>query len=286
MTGIRENCVSTIAISNLSSFDKVYGCVSFLSFCQFNNQQSCRHQNQPAIELFAGCVGLCCLPCFQFRQVPGKVNMELFRLCILLFIASYTSGSETTDNHQMTQQALSFNAERTQKEETVGQNSVTIDPGYSLNTRTIGCCFRLLIRYTVGQVPLSVSKFGFYLEKPHSGYGFIIYGQYPRFFDLIKQPITPNRWVHFCFTVSNNDKSQTMKVFLNGFNCLNKTYYDGQFGEVLIGSPFIVGKNNQASNFYGKLTDFGIWNRTLSDEEMVNFTRNCQPISDLKGKFF
>ena len=76
----------------------------------------------------------------------------------------------------------------------------------------------------------------------------------------------------------NQDNQLSVKVFFNGVTGLNKTITsEYPFDPIVLAGNFQVGSNDERAkkHFYGKISDLNIWNRSLSNDEIIAFTENC-----------
>lgn len=96
--------------------------------------------------------------------------------------------------------------------------------------------------------------------------------------------ISSNVWCFMC--VSWTSSSGEWKIVLNGIKVLTGTNLQKKAkinaGQILIGKMF-HGLNNSCSQqncFLGEMTNFHIWDTSLSDSEIYNVHRNC---SEAKG---
>ena len=76
----------------------------------------------------------------------------------------------------------------------------------------------------------------------------------------------------------NQDNQLSVNLFFNGETGLNKTItVDHPFEPIVLAGNFQVGSNDERAkkHFYGKIADLNIWNRSLSNAEIMAFTENC-----------
>ena len=92
----------------------------------------------------------------------------------------------------------------------------------------------------------------------------------------------PGRWYHVCFTIKNRDtEGQELKVVVNGKVCVDESYRDGIFPPMNLPRIFTLGDDFTAplaveASACGKVTDFNIWSRALSQWDMVFYTLSCK----------
>lgn len=85
---------------------------------------------------------------------------------------------------------------------------------------------------------------------------------------FINAPHTLNVWDHYVATYD----AGAMKLYKNGNLESSGTYpYNGA---TAMNVPLYIGKGIGSGNFLGGIDDMGIWNRTLSDQEIIDLHNN------------
>ena len=114
----------------------------------------------------------------------------------------------------------------------------------------------------------------------------------PRMFQVCTgEDPKPGHWYHFCFSLKNLFNIQKLKVMVNGKVCLDRTYVEenvSAFTPMNLSRFFTIGEYPTLSpdaSASGKVTDFNIWNRSLSQTEMDLFTMSCNNPKNKSGKY-
>ncbi len=85
------------------------------------------------------------------------------------------------------------------------------------------------------------------------------YGEPP----FMQKNILAKTWYHFVFVVDNTGS----KIYVNN-NLISTDTWTGSFGNTQNGFPWIIGGVYDNKWFNGKVDDVGIWNRSLSSDEI------------------
>ena len=181
------------------------------------------------------------------------------------------------------QEAISFFASRN---EDSSENFVKLTPELAFESLDVGLCFRISLRYSIPNGLISDNNLIFDLASPSKGYGYIGFGGLMTVFDLNSTEIKPTHWNHFCMTAdrSSNLNQVHMKLFMNGQKYLDE-YKDTKGNVQIVLKDLTVGKPNafsylRRSSFRGLVTDFVIFHRKLSDEEMIQFTKEFESLNE------
>ena len=206
-------------------------------------------------------------------------------ICLLLLLSRIfcVAAANPDDDEEMTQ-VLSFNAKRN---EFAYGNYVTFRSGRgnSFQSNHISACFRILPRYSSGMKILRMlNMLEITLSDFEEKYGYV-QAELPRVFNLCGDS---SHWFSVCTSVSYQTSTEHMKVYHNGRLCLDKAFA-GSFPKqpIQFQDQITIGINDRGflgKGAYGKMTDVSIWNRTLSDNEMLAFTSNCSEKLNKTGK--
>ena len=125
-------------------------------------------------------------------------------------------------------------------------------------------------------------------------YGFLYFqGIYHIFKLKSKITIIPEQWYHVCVSYEHKDvKKAHIKMYFDGILLIDKPVENHNKSEPFILSPIWKLGTCKASlldptveTTRGRIRDFSLWSRALSDAEMLTFTRDCSTDdknSDLK----
>ena len=179
--------------------------------------------------------------------------------------------------------AISFDASRSDDLE---ENFVQITPQSELRSLDIGICFRMSLRYSIPNSLLSDDRIIIDLASPSKGYGYIALGGVMTVFDLNDTVIKPTQWNNFCASsdkTSNPDEDH-FKLYMNGIKYLDE-HKATENNTVVVKGDLTVGKRKGSSftrspSFHGLIADFVMLGRQLTDEEMVGFTKEFQPLDE------
>ena len=97
--------------------------------------------------------------------------------------------------------------------------------------------------------------------------------------------ISTNRY-HTCLVIENHEQRQRVQVVFNDAVGLNETYTsEAPYNPISLGNSFLVGSDDPEAKkqFFGKMADFNVWNRSLTRSEILEFTQHCSKI-DKTGK--
>ena len=104
-------------------------------------------------------------------------------------------------------------------------------------------------------------------------------------FEFCEVSTRPGVWYHTCFNIENLVTEQRMKLVFNGHICLDKVYKDGTFDPIRMERNLTLGVRQKLSrvHLFGKFAHLNIWNRSLGNDEMVDFTSRCPPALNKSG---
>ena len=77
------------------------------------------------------------------------------------------------------------------------------------------------------------------------------------------------------------EQQQTVQVFFNDAVGLNETYTgEGPYNPIEMGDIFLVGFDDpeEKKQFFGKMADFNVWNRSLTQSEVLSYTLHCTEV--------
>ena len=155
--------------------------------------------------------------------------------------------------------------------------------------KSISYCFRFMFYTVLYQCLFWEKQFSFMVDNPFKGIGFV---GFPNRFGMFKLPkevwVNPHRWYHTC--VAFDGESKILKMIWDNITLIDKRTSQ-EAGAVSFDNNFQVGfckdgvhpskylkyRNFQdplKTIFRGGITDFNIWSRSLTKDEMLQFTHS------------
>ena len=97
---------------------------------------------------------------------------------------------------------------------------------------------------------------------------------------------------HTCLVIQIKENHQTVQVIFNNAVGLNETFAkttgEGPFKPMDFGDTFLFGFEDpeDSKQFYGKMADFNVWNRSLTSSEVFEFTQYCSQVNKTGKQYF
>ena len=210
--------------------------------------------------------------------------------------ASGAAGNDTSSHKQQSHDSsrglkiFKFDTDLNHNEYTSTFKENYVDLSYvSYSTYSFTYCFRFEILSMNYQClfyeKLPDIKFNF--PEPHLNYGFVhfrgraVIFQLPRGLELL-----PRVWYHVCVSHQTKNKEQmAIKAYFDGINIIDTLVEVDTTQPITFGGTWRVGFCKEylahkhlsplSTILRGALSDFNVWSKTLTDNEMIMFTKTC-----------
>ena len=149
----------------------------------------------------------------------------------------------------------------------------------TISTNQLTVCLRLQPRYDANIRLFDDQNFNLVFNNLNKGFGHVTINKYLSYFDLGQHELSILKWHHVCFSVDQDVEKLQQSVFLNidGITFLDVTNDMNDTTDldmIQLKDPIKLGGQGRKKGLFGNLADMNIWNRSLTEDEVLSFTKN------------